>query len=156
MPAITYSNFNGGLDRRLPVNVQDANRLWVLRDAYVTQGGKIKKRPGLKLVSNALAGSVGLAVVNGALKVFVTKGSTFTAPPSVGKIELTDPALGADYPLQRVYACVMFQGFAYVVADYDPKGVYVGGGNAHPTLGTPTEEDDRREIPGVPGYGSRA
>lgn len=130
MPAITYSDFSGGLDRRLPINVQEANRLWVLRNASITVGKKIKKRPGLKVVSGALAGSVGLAAVNGRLKVFVAAGSTFTAPSAVDKVQLTNPALGAGQSLQRIYYASMFNGYMYVVADYDPAGVYVGGGRA--------------------------
>ena len=42
MPAVSYLAFSGGLDRRLPINVQDASRLWTLRNAYVTTGKKIK------------------------------------------------------------------------------------------------------------------
>jgi hypothetical protein len=39
------SHVPGGLDRRLPVTVQDASRLWILRNAYITTGKRIKKRP---------------------------------------------------------------------------------------------------------------
>lgn len=80
MPAITYKDFSGGLDRRLPIGVQDASRLWVLKNAYITSGKKIAKRPGLKLINSALAGSAGLAAMNGSLSVFVEAGTTFFAP----------------------------------------------------------------------------
>jgi len=89
MPAITYKEFSGGLDRRLPIGVQDANRLWELKNAYITSGKKIAKRPGLKLVSAGLSGSVGLAAMNGVLCVFVESGSTFTAPDGVAAFTLT-------------------------------------------------------------------
>ncbi len=131
MPAITYNDFGGGLDRRLPINVQDASRLWVLKNAYITQGKRIRVRPGLSKIVGNLSGSVGLAAANGRLKVFVTEGSTFAAPASVDKVELTDPALGPGTSLQRIYAATMFQGYLYVVADYKPEGVYVGGENPH-------------------------
>ena len=83
MAAITYKEFSGGLDRRLPIEVQDANRLWTLQNAYITNGKKIAKRPGLKLVSAALDGSVGLASMNGALAVFAEQGSAFKAPDGI-------------------------------------------------------------------------
>lgn len=131
MPAISYTDFSGGLDRRLPINVQEASRLWVLRNACITEGKRIKKRPGLKVVSTELSGSVGLAAVNGRLKVFCAAGSTFVAPSSVDKVSLTDPTLGPGQSLRRIYYASMFNGYMYVVADYDPEGVYVGGGKSY-------------------------
>lgn len=92
MPAITYKDFSGGLDRRLPIGVQDANRLWTLKNAYITAGKKIAKRPGLKLVSSGLGGSVGLAAMNGVLNVFVEEGTSFTAPDGIGKFTLSSYA----------------------------------------------------------------
>lgn len=128
MPAITYSDFSGGLDRRLPQNVQEANRLWILRNAYINEGKRISKRPGLKPVVTGLSGSVGLEAVNGRLKVFTSDTSTFTPPTGVDAVKLTDPpGLTSGQRLQRVYYASMFQGFMYVVAEYDPSGVYVGG-----------------------------
>lgn len=47
MPSITYNRFEGGLDLRQGSSVADANRLRVLKNAYVTTGKAIKKRPGL-------------------------------------------------------------------------------------------------------------
>jgi len=128
MPAITFSDFSGGLDRRLPVTVQDSSRLWVLRNAHITTGKRIAKRPGLKAISTALGGSVGLAAIAGRLKVFHTIGDSFSPPPQVDAIGLNSvPFLGPGQYLQRIYSCVMFNGFPYVVAEYDPEGVYVGG-----------------------------
>lgn len=128
MPAITFSDFSGGLDRRLPVTVQDSSRLWILRNAHITTGKRIKKRPGLKVISTALGGSVGLAAVAGRLKVFINMADPFTAPPQVDAIGLNIPAfLGPGQHLQRIYAATMFEGFPYVVAEYDPSGVYAGG-----------------------------
>jgi hypothetical protein len=74
MPAISYSDWSGGLDRRLSVNSQDANKLWTLRNAYITTGKRLKKRPGLRLLASGLTGSFGLKSVNGALNVFCDTG----------------------------------------------------------------------------------
>lgn len=121
MPAITYADFSGGLDRRIPINVQDANRLWVLRNAYITIGKKIKKRPGLRTLVDTLDGSVGLKSAGGALNVFVETGGGFITPTVPGvplsAIELDRPPSLGD--LSEILFADMFQGFMYVVADYE-------------------------------------
>lgn len=119
MSAITYNDFSGGLDRRLPINVQEASRLWVLRNAYITQGKRIKKRPGLKRVLAGLTGSVGLEAINGRLTVFAAKGAGYTPPAGVSLIELNvyNPGEVPTDFLGVLYADT-FQGFPYVIAEY--------------------------------------
>lgn len=119
MSAITYSDFSGGLDRRLPINVQEASRLWVLRNAYINQGKRITKRPCLVNVVEGLSGSVGLEAINGRLTVFIAKGASYTPPAGVDVIELNvyNPAEVPTEFLGVLYADV-FQGFAYVIAEY--------------------------------------
>jgi len=120
MPAITYNEFSGGLDRRLSVNSQDANKLWQLRNAFITLGKRIKKRPGLRLVASGLSGSFGLESVSGALKVFCDTGAVFTPPVVAGltidRVNLDIPPAGST--LDRIYYADLFQGFLYVVARY--------------------------------------
>lgn len=133
MPSITFNDWSGGLDRRLPINVQEASRLWTLRNAFITQGKKIRKRPCLKRVAGyTLTGSFGLENVNGQLAVFVNRGQTIPLPstpvsiggsasfrPLVVQYQLDLPVV-ADAGLQLIginYAD-MFQGFPYVVAKY--------------------------------------
>jgi hypothetical protein len=124
MPAISYSDWSGGLDRRLSVNSQDANKLWTLRNAYVTTGKRLKKRPGLRLLASGLTGSFGLKSVNGALNVFCDTGAVFTAPTVTGltitRQNLDIPAAGAGSgsTLDRIYYADLFQNFLYVVARY--------------------------------------
>jgi hypothetical protein len=121
MPAISYKEWSGGLDRRLSINSQEANRLWELRNAYITLGKRIKKRPGLRLVTTGLTGSTGLKAVNRVLRVFVDRGSAFVAPtpPSVniGITRLDNPFSGP--VLDRIHYADFYQGFLYVVARYD-------------------------------------
>lgn len=120
MPAISYSDFGGGLDRRLSINSQDANKLWELKNAYITLAKRIKKRPGLKFVTSGLTGSFGLKAVSGALNVFCDAGSAFAAPVVAGltitKVSLNIPAGGS--VLNRIYYADLFQGYLYVVARY--------------------------------------
>lgn len=125
MPAITYSDFSGGLDRRLPINVQEANRLWLLTNAYITLGKRIKKRPALTIIANGLTGSYGLEAVNGRLKVFTDAGSAFVAPGDVDKVELNVPAWLAGQTLARIHYADIFSGYVYAVAEYS------GGTCAH-------------------------
>jgi hypothetical protein len=136
MPVISYLDFSGGLDRRLSVNSQDANKLWRLKDAYVTTGKRIKKRPGLRRVTSGLSGSFGLKSVNGALNVFCDTGSGFTPPVVAGltisKVSLDIPASGpgTGSTIDRIYYADLFQNFLYVVARYangDTRHHYVDG-----------------------------
>jgi hypothetical protein len=115
MAAITYKEFGGGLDRRLPISVQDANRLWVLKNAYITAGKKIAKRPGLRLLPGALTGSVGLSAMGGGLQVFVTTGSAYVPPADVGVLYLDSYTLGGLTSLVGVRYAEIFQGYPYVV-----------------------------------------
>ncbi len=117
MPAITYREWGGGLDRRIPLAVQEPDRLWVLKNAFITSGKKISKRPGLKLVNTGLTGSVGLEGLNGGLCVFSTVGSSFVPPSGVGVFYLTPYSPGGFITeLMDVYFSKMYEGFPYVVA----------------------------------------
>lgn len=118
MPAITYQDFSGGLDRRLDIKVQEANRLWTLRNGYVTLGKRIRKRPGLKLEASGLTGSFGLESISGRLKVFVDRGSAFVAPALVDAIELDIPASAPGQTLARIHYADVFTGYPYVVSEY--------------------------------------
>lgn len=131
MPAITYNDFSGGTDRRLSINVQDASRLWTLKNAYITSGKKIKKRPGLRKAfgafSNPFTGesTAGLTSVNGQLVTFGAASIPAGLPTGVTGVPLAAPVLsGTPSTLIDVPYCVAFQGFLYVVAKW-----------AHPSVG---------------------
>lgn len=128
MPAITYADFSGGLDRRLPINVQEASRLWSLRNAYVTLGKRIRKRPALRRLNGDLIGStpangdvVGLEAVNGRLKVFVQPGQVIFNKPALIDVEILDQPVGTGGAglLRAVHYADLFQGYLYVVAEYE-------------------------------------
>ncbi len=46
--SIIYSAFDGGIDLSRPSNIQDANRFRRLKNAYVTPGKAVRKRPGAR------------------------------------------------------------------------------------------------------------
>ena len=85
MPSITFKDFQGGLDLRQGSTVADANRLRVLKNAYVTTGKSIKKRPGLVLEavfdepSEPRYSKHGLFAIKGKLCTFYT----YPVPPTV-------------------------------------------------------------------------
>jgi hypothetical protein len=68
--AITFDRFEQGIDRRKGRSVADANRLYELRNCYVTTGWAIRKRPGLRLVSNLSGITKGLFGFDGKLYTF--------------------------------------------------------------------------------------
>lgn len=118
MPAVTYSDFSGGLDRRLSINVQEANRLWVLKNAYITLGKRIKKRPGLKFINAGLSGSYGLENISGQLCVFASVGAGYVPPSGVTLKSLNIPSGYASDSLLGVTYADIFNGFPYVVGYY--------------------------------------
>ena len=70
MPSILFSDFRGGLDKRRIPSVSDANKLTILKNAYVTNGYTLKKRPGLRLAYELVAGTHGLVSAGGKLHTF--------------------------------------------------------------------------------------
>lgn len=125
MPAITYQDFSGGLDRRLPINVQEASRLWALKNAYITNGKRIKKRPGTVLLMGGLTGTYGLENINGQLAVFALTGSISPAAVSPATLYQIDaPPSGAIGALTDITYAEVFQGYPYVVAKYASGSSY--------------------------------
>lgn len=120
MPAVSYKEFSGGLDRRLPIGVQDANKLWTLENAYITSGKKIAKRPALRLVTSGLTGSVGLEAINGGVCVFAAVGAAYLAPPGIGLLRLNHYSPGGYWTsLVDVLSSSMFLGYPYIVAKHN-------------------------------------
>ena len=81
MPSITFKDFQGGLDLRQGSTVADANRLRVLKNAYVTTGKSIKRRPALSLEATIPSSlpqeeMKGLFAINGKLAMFHSTPST--------------------------------------------------------------------------------
>lgn len=70
MASIVYSEFSGGVDLSRPANIQDANRFRELRNAYVTPGKAVRKRPGARYVWSWGPGVRGLFTGPGCLTGF--------------------------------------------------------------------------------------
>lgn len=119
MATITYDEFDIGLDHRKGASVSDANRLRELKNAYVSKGKVIRKRPGTTLAQQFTGGEIGtkgLVAGNGKLNTFiegeaVTHGNSLfqchrlahpTTVQNINKIDLGD----------------VFNGYLYVSALY--------------------------------------
>lgn len=129
MPSIVFNDFRGGLDRRRAPSVSDANKLRVLKNAYVTHGYTLKKRPGLGLAYTLTAGTKGLVAAGGKLHTFsdtnVSHGSA-----EVLNHRATDAALtvtGASYGENYngyLYAAVTYSNGSTQHHYFDAPGVW--------------------------------
>lgn len=70
MATITFNEWGLGLDLRKGASTADANRLRVLKNAYITDGKTIRKRNGLTKIATLQPGTVGLFAGGGALNTF--------------------------------------------------------------------------------------
>ncbi|MCB1742745.1 MAG: hypothetical protein KDK91_20385, partial [Gammaproteobacteria bacterium] len=132
MPTITYDRFEVGIDRRKGRRVSDANRLWDLKNAFVTTGWRVRKRPGLTLVKTLTSGSVGLISADGVLNTLSTTGLTHSG----GTITITDHQLtniAATGTLDRVHSSTVYNGIIYAaVGWHTPTAIehhYLDGGS---------------------------
>jgi hypothetical protein len=116
MSSITYDKFEVGLDRRKNITVADANRLYQLKNAYVTNGKVIRKRPGLVLDNTLEGGTIGLVSGNGFLNTFYESGSITHANPKYKANKIPHPTLSQ--AIQRIHFGDIFSGYIYVVAEY--------------------------------------
>lgn len=136
MPTITFNQWGFGLDLRKGASTSDANRLRVLKNAYVTEGKTVRKRQGTTKIATLQAGTVGLFAGLGVLNTFQIVVPTY--PPVIHATALIKNNLLEDtlfiydptntVKLASVVACEPFNGYLYVVAEqWDktfPGGVY--------------------------------
>lgn len=136
MAVITYEDFQNGIDRRKSEQVADMKGLYECKNAYVTNGFAIKKRPGFERISatGLDSNSKGLFIFNRKLYTVSHVGvsqptlSGFgvgTSGPISTTIEtliLPNPASPVD-PVSRVWQFLVFNRKLYVVVEYDSGDV---------------------------------
>lgn len=125
MPTITFNQWGFGLDLRKGPSTSDANRLRVLRNAYVTDGKTIRKRPGCVRVMTLAAGTVGLSAGLGRLNTFQRRDNTGDSiidhvSPLIVNNPLTPVVSGEE--IANIQYCDTFNGFLYVVAEHGAGG----------------------------------
>ena len=81
MPAIVFDNFAGGLDRRRSRAIAATNVLWILKNAYITTGKTIRKRPCLRKLTTLEGGTKGLVAALGKLNTFYANGTITHSHP---------------------------------------------------------------------------
>ena len=111
MPAITFDRFDGGLDVRQLASSADANRLRTLKNAYVTTGRTIRKRPGLRKVADLPTGCKGLFSGLDALWTF--SGRTVDYVENV-----SNAVLSVDADITDVLHVEVFNGYLYLCAKH--------------------------------------
>lgn len=129
MPSITFDRFDGGLDTRKGASVSDANRLRDLKNAYITTGRAIKKRPGLELTASLEAGTKGLVSGRGKLNTFFKYGAGITHADSRfiahALAHTTGPVAGYSAgSISNIEYAEVFSGYFYVSATYSDGSTY--------------------------------
>lgn len=118
MPSVSYDRFDVGLDRRKGASVADANRLRELKNAYVTQGRAIRKRPALKRIATLEAGTKGLVAAFGKLNTFYNGTVVTHADPLFQALRAahdTTPAEG----IAKIHYGGVFLGYLYLAVEYN-------------------------------------
>ena len=130
MEVITFDRFEGGIDLRKAQQVSDANRLVECKNAYVTTGFAINKRPGLdKISASALPSTTkGMFIFNRAMHVVSHQAESLPSlsgfSVGTGKLSstitnhvLTNPASASD-PVARVWDAQTMNNQLYIVVEY--------------------------------------
>lgn len=122
MPSLTYDRFDVGLDRRKGASVADANRLRELKNAYVTQGRAIRKRPGLKRIATLETGTKGLVAAFGKLNTFYNAGSV-THANTLFQANMAKHSTSITEGIARVHYGGVFLGYIYLSIEYNDLSV---------------------------------
>ncbi len=115
---IEFSRFDYGLDLRKGASTSDANRLRVLKNAYVTEGRTVRKRPGLQLVATLEAGTTGLFAGRGKLNTFYGGTGTITHANTLFTANNVRSPTTATLALSEVSYADVFNGFVYTSVKY--------------------------------------
>jgi hypothetical protein len=115
--SVTYNDFSIGKDKRKNPSVSEANRLLELKNAFVTTGKSLRKRPGSVKITDLETGTKGLFAANGKLNTFYEDGS-ITHSHSLCIANLVDHGSVAT-PVKTTHSADVVDGFPYVVIEYD-------------------------------------
>lgn len=129
MSTITYSDFSTGLDRRKSFSTAPASSLRQLKNAHITNGKTIKKRPGLELMAVLEPGTKGLVSGSGKLNTFypynatpvVHADTTFVARQLIHGVANTAYSGGS---LSKVHAGFVFLGYIYAAVEYSDGAIF--------------------------------
>lgn len=126
MPYILVEDFRGGLDTRRSNVTALPGTLVSIKNAHVTRGGEIEKRPAFVSLSTLPTNTTGLAAANGQIYVFghqAASAVTFPSntPANVNYVRLQHPSGTA---LTKVLATDFFNGQVYAAAQFADGRIY--------------------------------
>jgi len=119
---ITFDRFEVGLDLRKGPSVSDANRLRELKNAYVTTGKVVRKRPGLIRIATLEPGTKGLVAGLGKLNTFYESGSVTHANALFQANQVAHPT--DSQPVARIHKGDVFEGYLYVSVEYADGSIW--------------------------------
>lgn len=131
MASITFNKYDLGIDVRKGVAVSDANRLREMKNAYVTTGLAVQKRPGLTKVADLEPGTKGLFAAFGKLHTFYGSGSITHANTlfQANKVQHPSGAIAvASVPFADVFNAFIYCAITYV--DGTTKHHYLDGASS--------------------------
>lgn len=120
MPYILVEDFRGGLDTRRSNVTATPGTLVTLKNAHITRGGEIEKRPAFVSLAALPSNTKGLAAANGQIYVFGDIASSSVSfasgtPANVNYVRLQHPSgtaltkiLDTDFFNGKVYAAAQF------------------------------------------------
>ena len=126
MPYILVEDFRGGLDTRRSNVTALPGTLVSIKNAHVTRGGEIEKRPAFVPLSTLPTNTTGLAAANGQIYVFgheAESAVTFPSdtPANLNYVRLQHPSGTA---LTKVLATDFFNGQVYAAAQFADGRIY--------------------------------
>lgn len=126
MAYILVEDFRGGLDARRMNQTATPGSLVELKNAHITRGGEIEKRPAFVELADLPTNTIGLAAAGGQIYVFgsvAASSITFPAgtPSNINYIQLVHPSAEA---LTDVLSVDFYNGQLYAAAQFADGRIY--------------------------------
>ena len=144
MSRVHFDKFGSGLDRRKSRDTSGADALYELKNAYITTGKEIAKRPCAVSQVTLENGTVGLWPALGVLNTFTHDRSIVHGDP-LFVARFVPHATDSSRTVAKIHWASTYAGFIYVVVEYDNGNVqhhYLDAGSAvnvtNPKYATPT------------------
>ncbi len=118
MPALPLYDFSGGIDRRADRTLTSPKALWVARNVYVDNSGRLRRRPPMALGVEASL-CAGLVYFNGAVRTFSVKGTAYSSPYPVIELDSSGGGGAGSTTIINVHFAGVFGQYVYVVVSYD-------------------------------------
>lgn len=134
MRPVVLTTVNGGINRLRTKGGARNDQLYDLLNAYVTESGTLKVRPGTERVATLDSATRGLCSFNGSLHVFCHKSVVVPTGYTLNILVHPDPPDEYSYaigystyegvPLETIHFSEPFLGGLYVVAEFEDGAVY--------------------------------